>query len=117
MVNSVCARYLFQEFRGHSSYVNAIAMMPDGSKLLSASSDGTVKLWDLLTTENLRTFRSPQASNNAMSESAIHTVLPLPRSVDQIVVCARSSVVHIVTIQGQVIFLLECYILLGSFEL
>jgi WD40 repeat protein len=32
--------------RGHAGYVPAIAFSPDGTRLVSASSDHTLKLWD-----------------------------------------------------------------------
>ena len=32
---------------GHASWVNRVALSPDGARLASASSDGTVKLWSL----------------------------------------------------------------------
>lgn len=33
-----------KEFRGHSSFVNEAAFTPDGHHVISASSDGTVKV-------------------------------------------------------------------------
>ena len=32
---------------GHTEFVNSVAFSPDGSKLASGSSDGTVVLWDV----------------------------------------------------------------------
>jgi WD40 repeat protein len=36
-----------RRLRGHSSHVLAVALTPDGRQALSASRDGTLKLWDL----------------------------------------------------------------------
>lgn len=33
-----------KEFRGHSSFVNSVMFAEDGSRVLSGSSDGTVKV-------------------------------------------------------------------------
>jgi WD40 repeat protein len=38
---------------GHKGWVTSLALMPDGSKLLSGSWDNTVRLWDLETGEEL----------------------------------------------------------------
>jgi WD40 repeat protein len=36
------------ELRGHDDYVHAVAWSPDGTRLLSASGDHTVRVWDSL---------------------------------------------------------------------
>ena len=36
------------ELRGHEDYVHAVAWSPDGTRLLSASGDHTVRVWDSL---------------------------------------------------------------------
>src|SRR5262249_2361017 len=41
----------------HSDRVNAVAYSPDGTKLASASRDGTVKVWDLGNGRELVTYR------------------------------------------------------------
>ena len=37
---------LLKEFRGHTSFVNHAIYSPDPHQILSASSDGTVKMWN-----------------------------------------------------------------------
>lgn len=42
---------------GHSNWVCAVAIAPDGQTLASGSSDNTVKLWNLLTGEEIGTLK------------------------------------------------------------
>lgn len=91
-----------REFRGHDGYVNDVAYGGgDGSLLFTAGSDGTVKVWNARTAEMLRTMRPPQRS--ALAEISVSRVIPLPRSLDQVVVCNRSSSVYIMTVQGRLV--------------
>ena len=39
------------ELRGHDDYVHAVAWSPDGTRLLSASGDHTVRVWDSLSAQ------------------------------------------------------------------
>lgn len=43
-------------FRGHAKRVECIEFSPDGTKLASASEDGTLRLWDVATGSELRAF-------------------------------------------------------------
>jgi WD40 repeat protein len=45
------------DIKGHTSDINAIAFSPDGRTVISASYDCTIKLWDITTGANLRTFK------------------------------------------------------------
>ncbi len=47
---------LLRTFTGHNDCVNAVIISRDGKRLISASSDKTLKLWDLETGSETRTF-------------------------------------------------------------
>ncbi|MDQ7025329.1 MAG: TIR domain-containing protein [Anaerolineae bacterium] len=52
---------------GHTGNVNAVAIHPDDERVLSASSDGTVRLWNIKTGEQIAIFEG--------HESAVNTVV------------------------------------------
>ena len=41
---------------GHSSWVNAVAISPDGKYIVSGSNDKSIKVWDLLSGREMHTF-------------------------------------------------------------
>ncbi len=47
---------LLRTLVGHQSGVNAVTVLPDGQQAISASDDGTLKLWNLNTGEAVRTL-------------------------------------------------------------
>lgn len=108
-----------KEFRGHSSFVNEVIFSPDGHNIIryllqillqteitftnefyyiSASSDGTVKIWSLKTTECIGTYKSLGAAD--LTVNSIHA---LPRNPEHFVVCNRSNTVVIMNMQGQIV--------------
>jgi len=54
---------------GHSSYVNSVAFSPDGKLALSGSSDKTLKLWEVATGREIRTFKGHSSHVNAVAFS------------------------------------------------
>ena len=47
---------LLRTLSGHSSVVDGVAITPDGKKAVSASSDNTLKVWNLETGKEIVTF-------------------------------------------------------------
>src|SRR5262249_43125219 len=60
---------------GHSNFVMSIAFSPDGKTLVSGSWDQTVKLWDVATGAELRTFKGHSAYIDTVAFSSDGTTL------------------------------------------
>ena len=91
-----------KEFRGHTSYVNYAIYTVDGHNVISASSDGTIKVWNAKTTECLNTFKSLGGSATGGSVH-INSVHLLPKNPENLVVCSRTNTVAIMNMQGQIV--------------
>lgn len=76
-------------------------LSPDGNKVLSGSSDGTMKIWDAKTADCLITSRPPPPPHCVSVDLTIHTVIGLPRNPDVFVVGGKCNTVFCVNIQGQ----------------
>ena len=46
--------------KGHSEWVNSVAISPDGKSVVSGSSDGTICIWDVKTTDGIPTLEQRQ---------------------------------------------------------
>ncbi|MEH2005509.1 ATP-binding protein [Nostoc sp.] len=53
--------------KGHSEVVNAVAIAPDGSKVVSASADKTLKVWDISSGKELHTLEGHSEAVNAVA--------------------------------------------------
>ena len=48
---------MIRSFKGHTDMVKSIVFSPDGKKLLSASYDRSIRLWDYETAEQIHPFK------------------------------------------------------------
>jgi WD40 repeat-containing protein SMU1 len=87
-----------KEMRGHTSYVNTAIYGVDHDQVISGSADGTIKVWNAKTTECLRTFKPDPDSAAAQAVSGLAC---LPRQVDKMLVCSRSSSLRVLNTSGQ----------------
>src|SRR3984893_10836146 len=46
--------------RGHTDKVNAVAVMPGGTRIVTGSDDGTARVWDAATGKELHVLRGHQ---------------------------------------------------------
>jgi len=52
---------------GHSNCVNSVAITPDGKYIVSGSGDSTIKLWDIKSGEEIRTFEGHSQYVNSVA--------------------------------------------------
>ena len=56
--------------KGHTSWINSIAISPDGKYIVSGSDDKTIKIWDFKTAECLNTLEGHEDSVNSIAISS-----------------------------------------------
>ncbi|XP_061535685.1 WD40 repeat-containing protein SMU1-like [Phycodurus eques] len=88
-----------KELNGHLSYVKDASFTQDGFHIISASSDGTVKIWNSKTCECIHTFKSLSRA----SDVPVNNVMALPQNPQLFVVCNHSSTVVVMNTQGQTV--------------
>lgn len=60
---------MFKELKGHNGWVGSVVFSPDESKLASGSYDGTIKLWDVATGQELQTIKGYDGCVNSVTFS------------------------------------------------
>jgi WD40 repeat protein len=60
----------------HADWITQIAFTPDGGRLLTGSKDGTVHLWDLATSEELRKFEGLLSATLSPDGATVLSSLP-----------------------------------------
>ena len=96
------AGQLLKEFRGHASFVNAVAFSTSERRIISGSADATVRVWDARSSECLATFR-PGHDLGLASDAGVHTILRVPSSPDELLVGTASNRLFIVAEDGRTV--------------
>ncbi|KAG9260026.1 WD40 repeat-containing protein SMU1-like [Astyanax mexicanus] len=92
---------MLKEFRGHASCINDITFSHNGHYIISASADGSVKVWNAKTTDCINTIKTPDVPEGA--DITVNNVVLVPRNPEHFVVCNRTSTVVVMNIHGQVL--------------
>ncbi|KAJ1656754.1 hypothetical protein IWQ61_003725 [Dispira simplex] len=98
---------MLKEYRGHTSFINSVRFTLDFTKVLSASSDGTVRVWDYKSCDCLASF-IPHA--NTLTAAQPHITTPIvqrialvPQLTDQFIVCPKLSSAMLVSLTGETV--------------
>ena len=93
-------------FTGHTSYVNSCSFAYTAGgvvRAISASSDSSVKVWDLQTTDCLMTFGSRLCDPERDLDVAINCAISHPMDGNLLIVCNKSPKLFITNLTGKVL--------------
>lgn len=60
---------IIRTFTGHTDRVNSVAFSPDGSQIISAGRDNSIKLWDVATGRGIMTFKGHKGDISSIAFS------------------------------------------------
>ncbi|GAA6071220.1 WD40 repeat-containing protein SMU1 isoform X1, partial [Tachysurus ichikawai] len=92
---------MLKELQGHTSCINDVIFSHNGQFAISASADGTVKIWNVNTAECTITIKTPDVPEG--SDITVNNVVLVPKNPEHFVVCNRTSTVVVMNVQGQVL--------------
>jgi len=100
-----------KEYRGAKSYVNSAVYTKDNNKIVSASSDSHVYVFDARTTEILQTLTPPPPAHcSSIMDYAVNCAIMAPKipglyadQEDLIFVCTRTNTILLMNLSGQVL--------------
>merc|ERR1711920_498028 len=101
-----------KEYRGHTSYVNSAVFSRDNSKVISASSDGKVMVFDAKTTETINALSPPPPPHlNSKLQYSVNAAIVAPKlpalygeQEDSLIfVCSRTNTILLMNLNGQVL--------------
>jgi WD40 repeat-containing protein SMU1 len=85
-----------KEFRGHSSFISGATYSQDGDYVITCSHDGYVKVWDVKTTDCIKTFK-PSSSQNDIPLNGLSL---MPRQSERMLIGNRAPAVYLSTLAG-----------------
>ena len=89
-----------RQLKGHLAYVNAAHWTRDNKFIVSASSDGFIRIWDSYSGQCVRSFTPGKIS----SEVDIHTLIALPYYGEhQFVVGNHSNIIYLMNLEGEIV--------------
>ncbi len=86
-------------FRGHTSYINDCLFSPEGARIVSGSSDGCIKVWDVKTADCLQTIKP----GGMLKDTTVQSVYMLPKNIEHLLVITKTPNAQIITLKGQVV--------------
>jgi WD40 repeat-containing protein SMU1 len=89
---------MLKELIGHSSFVNDLVAHWDSDRFYSASSDGTIKIWNYKHQELVNTIAPPVT--NFMVEISINNIILNPKNAEQLFVSNKSNTIYLLTNNG-----------------
>lgn len=87
--------------RGHSAFVNDVALLRDPNLVVSVGADGAARVWDLRTSQCASTFQLRDETRGIASPIA--TVCVIPDTDDQLLLCNRTASLFVTTLGGRVL--------------
>ena len=95
---------LLQEFDSrHRGDLNRVQLHANGRLLLTGSTDGTAKLWDLDRNQELLTLRSPEMANNPTTTNLSNVVNVVFSTNGQQIILAQRNVMSVWDLQGNLL--------------